>query len=167
MTKTEHFAPEELMCPCCGRGETQTDQRLIDMLEQLHKAMNAKSIVITSGYRCPSHDKEVGGTGDGMHTKGGACDIIVYKKNGLPYTSLTVAREAEKIGFAGIGIIDVYACHVDIRGKIQYANDHWYGNEATGENYKTFTGMGEEIYREDTYPCCPYCGKKIKIEKGE
>lgn len=167
MKKTEHFKPSEFLCPCCGRGENEIDQRLVDMLEKLRTALNAESIIITSGYRCNNHDREVGGSGSGMHTLGGAADIIAYKKNQQSYESLTIAREAEKIGFNGIGIIDAVACHVDIRGAIPYANNHWFGNEITGATYTTFKDKGEEIYFENTSPAiCPHCGGKIKIEKG-
>lgn len=168
MIATEHFKVNEILCPCCGRGESEMEQLIMEKLETLRENMNAKSIVITSGYRCNNHDKEVGGNGHGMHTLGGACDIVVYKKNGERYTSFAVAREAEKVGFNGIGIIDDSACHVDIRGYIKYANSHWFGNEKTNEIYTTFASMGEEVYYGDsvnkTY--CPHCGKKIMVIRG-
>lgn len=138
------------------------------MLEKLHTAMNAKEIWITSGYRCVKHDREVGGSGTGMHTLGGAADIVVFNMNGNAYSSFAIAREAEKIGFTGIGIIDNTACHVDIRGKIPYVNNKWFGNEKTGETYSTFAGKGEAIVESGSaYISCPHCGKKIKISKGE
>lgn len=171
MIQSEHFKPNEFLCPCCGRGEKEIDQLLVEKLEVLRENMNAKSIIITSGYRCKQHDKEIGGTGAGMHTTGGACDIVVYKKNGDRYNSFTIAREAEKIGFNGIGIIDNTACHVDIRGNIPYINNHWFGNEKTNEIYTTFAGMGEKIYYEENLGTtsrftCPHCGKVISVEKG-
>lgn len=167
MRETKHFKPKEFFCSCCGKGESEVNQILIDMLEKLHTAMNANAIYITSGYRCPKHDKAVGGSGAGMHTLGGAADIVVYRTEHIPYSSFTVAREAEKIGFTGIGIISNDACHVDIRGKIPYVNNHWFGNELTGETYTTFAGKGEKITNTEACINCPHCGKKIKVEKGE
>lgn len=164
MNNTEHFKDYEFMCPCCG--VEKMDNRIISMLETLRTALNAKSIVITSGYRCEKRDREVGGI-IGMHNKGGACDIIAYKKSGERYSAFTIAEQAEKIGFTGIGIIDSTACHVDIRGTIPYSNNHWFGNEQNGETYTTFSGMGEKIENVSHETLCPHCGKKIKIERGE
>lgn len=167
MTASKHFKVNEFLCPCCGRGEAEISQGLVAMLEKLREKMNSTAIIITSGYRCNQHDREVGGSGTGMHTKGGACDIVVYKENGLPYDSFTVAECAESIGFTGIGIIDDTACHVDIRGTIPYVNSKWFGNERTNEIYTTFKGMGRiEIVSRETTFACPHCGKNIIIKKG-
>lgn len=146
---TTHFDSSEFTCKC-GCGKVIVNRKLVDMLEQLHKLMNAKAIYINSGYRCEKHDKYVGGSGTGTHTLGYAADIRVQKKTGLYYNSYTVAEYAEIIGFGGIGVGlgDDVSCHVDIRQIGGYANKHWYGNEQTGANYKTFAGMGEKINTE-------------------
>ena len=151
MQISEHFASEEFACKC-GCGSCNVDSELIAKLEQLFKAMNAKYIFVSSGVRCPEHSVAVGGSRTDAHTKGIAADICVMKKNGEYYTAETIAREAEKIGFNGIGIIDNTYCHVDIRNSENFVNSHWFGNEMTGENYiSTFANVGEPIYNDSAH----------------
>lgn len=144
---SKNFSKSEFACKCCGKADINGD--LVNMLERLRTVMNASAIIITSGYRCPSHSVAVGGTATDAHTKGIAADIRVVKKSGQCYTAPTIAREAEKIGFFGIGIIDNLHCHVDVRNKNNYVNDHWFGDERTGDNYiTTFATMGEPIEKD-------------------
>ena len=153
-----HFDGTEFRCPCCGSLGKGIETELIRKLELLFDAMNAGAIIITSGYRCPPHSVAVGGYANDAHTKGIAADIKVRKIDGSYYKPETVAREAEKIGFSGIGIM-TNATHVDIRNAKNYYNSHWFGDERTGENIATFKNMGEPIKRDDnTFP------KKIRIK---
>ena len=151
MQISEHFSSEEFMCKC-GCGSCNVDSELIAKLEQLFTAMNAKYIFVSSGVRCPEHSVAVGGSRTDAHTKGIAADICVMKQNGNYYSSETIAREAEKLGFNGIGIIDNTYCHVDIRNSENFVNNHWFGNEMTGENYiQTFANVGEPIYSDTSH----------------
>lgn len=139
-----HFSKSEFACKCCNK--VNVDSELISMLERLYSEMNAKAIIITSGYRCPAHSVAVGGTATDAHTRGIAADIRVVKQSGQCYTAPTIARVAEKIGFTGIGIIDNLHCHVDIRNAHNYVNSHWFGDERNNDNYiTTFANMGEPI----------------------
>ena len=82
-------------------------------------------------------------------TKGIAADIIVYKSTGILYPSEIIAEAAERVGFTGIGIIDNTAVHVDVRCKDNYVNDHWFGDERTGDdNIKTFQKGTKFVSRE-------------------
>lgn len=146
---TQHFDESEFRCPCCGK--LVHDVTLSKRLEQLHKALNAKAIIITSGYRCPSHSVAVGGYANDAHVQGFAADVVAYKKSGSPYTAETVAREAEKLGFGGIGIISNDAVHLDIRDMHpEYPNMHWFGDERThNDNIATFQKMGEPIEEDE------------------
>lgn len=144
MKLTKHFDSSEFRCKC-GCGVENVDKRLVEKLETLRERLNASAIIISSGFRCPNHDRAVGGSGCGMHTLGGAVDIMALKEDKNPYTSLTVAEVSESVGFTGIGIIDNIYTHLDIRGTIPYINNLWFGNEKTGATYKTFKGMGEKI----------------------
>ncbi len=140
---TEHFDSTEFQCPHCGKNEIQRD--FVERLEKLHKALNAKSIIVSSGYRCPTHSVAVGGYVNDAHVKGFAADIIAYKKkDGSPYDAFTVAKEAEKLGFGGIAPIDNHYVHVDSRDCNEYANHKWFGNEKTGETYNTFQNIQSE-----------------------
>lgn len=130
---TEHFDDSEFACKC-GCGIIKTNKKFVERLEKLHKAMNAKSIVITSGYRCPKHSVSVGGYSNDAHVRGFAVDIMVYKQDGSLYSASTIAHECEKLKFGGIGIISSTACHVDARDENPFDNSHWWGDERTGNN---------------------------------
>lgn len=152
---TEHFDESEFKCKCGCNGCVISVPH-VERLELLRSRLNAKSIVISSGYRCPSHSVRVGGSSNDAHVLGFASDIIAYKQDGTPYSSITVAKEAEKIGFGGIGLIDPHAVHVDDRDRNSYANNHWFGNEMTGNNnIPTFQTMESE----------PITGKTTKTLK--
>ena len=70
---TDNFTPSEFKCKC-GCGSNLTQQRLINSLQQARNRIN-KPIKIVSGYRCPEHNKAVGGKSNSAHTKGMAADI--------------------------------------------------------------------------------------------
>ena len=132
-----HFDKSEFRCQCGCGGETPS-KLLIEMLERLYKRMDAKAIIISSGYRCPSYSAKVGGFRNDAHTCNIAADLCVKKQDGSFYSSFDVAEAAEREGFGGIGIIDGTYIHLDTRHAEKYTNSHWWGNESTGENYSTF-----------------------------
>lgn len=135
MKLSEHFDSSEFMCSCCGQTRKMSDI-LISRLEQIHAYMNAKAVYINSGYRCPNNPY---GTKTDAHRLGLAADIRVQKQDGTYYTAQDIAEVAERIGFGGIGLMLPNACHVDTRDCEQYSNNHWFGNETTGDNWiRTF-----------------------------
>lgn len=162
MKLSEHFDSGEFVCEC-GIEHT-IDAELINKLEELFTAIGADAIMITSGYRCPDCSVKVGGTATDAHTRGIAADIIVRK--GHDYVnSETVAEYAEKVGFSGIGIIDVHAVHVDVRHKNNYVNSHWFGDERTGDdNIKTFI---RNVSHETFSTVITLDGKKYKLTLEE
>ena len=94
----KHFHPAEFACKgtnCCG-GANEIKPELVDMLDQVRGRLN-KPMHVTSGYRCPVHDKVVGGAGP--HVTGYAVDIAVSG-----YEAFAVLKLALAIGFTGIGV---------------------------------------------------------------
>lgn len=81
-------------------------EELVAKLELPYTALECSKIVVSSGYRCVSHDKSVGGNGNGQHTKGTAADICCYGKDGKPVSSKLVCRKAQDIGFTGIARVN-------------------------------------------------------------
>lgn len=135
MKLSEHFDSSEFKCSCCGK-EIKMSSLLIERLEKLFQLMGAKAIYITSGYRCNNNSY---GSPTDAHRKGLAADIKVETQENTFYTGADIAEAAERIGFGGIGIMEPDACHVDTRDSEPYVNNHWFGNETTGDNYiKTF-----------------------------
>ncbi len=124
---SDHFNLSEMRCKCGKNHNTLLDTALIEKLEQLREKLNCSQIVVNSGYRCSEHDRRVGGTGGGMHTKGMAADIVCYDKSGNMIYSGDVCCAAQDIGFGGIANIDksYTAVHVDTR-----TGSKWYGDEA-------------------------------------
>ena len=86
-----YFRPEEFDCKCkkCkdngeGRGIDMMEHYFLQMLDDArHKA--GIPFVITSGYRCPSHNKAVGGVANSAHTKGLAADIACSDERSRGY----------------------------------------------------------------------------------
>ena len=124
-----HFNITEFRCKCGGKHDTPLDDTLIDKLEQLFTALDCGKIIVSSGYRCYSHDKSVGGNGTGYHTKGMAADICCYNKKGSIISSKLVCCKAQDIGFGGMANINTSYTytHVDVR-----TGGRWFGNEIYG-----------------------------------
>lgn len=143
---TEHFDSKEFACQCCGRDDI--NKELVERLEKLFAAIGADKIIISSGIRCPDYSVSVGGYRNDMHVNKGAADLVVYK-NGKEMSSFAVCAIAEDLGlFNGIAVIDDAYVHLDIRGVIPYSNNHWFGNEVSGENYTTFKSYLPSWYKD-------------------
>ena len=129
-----HFNVQEFKCKCGMEHKILIADELIEKLEKLYDVLDCSKIIVTSGYRCPAHDKAVGGTSSGQHTKGNAADIVCYGQDGQPISSKLVCCKAQNIGFGGIAnITEAYtSTHVDVR-----TGYRWLGNEVV--NYHTVT----------------------------
>lgn len=94
----KYFHLNEFECHCkCGRAEM--NQIFLGALDQLRERFG-KPLVVTSGYRCPSHNVKVSKSGpNGPHTTGKAVDLAVSR--GDAYQLLRLAQD---MGFTGIGV---------------------------------------------------------------
>ena len=109
----KYFKLEEFKCPCCG--EVHMDDKFLSMLD-LARTIAGIPFVITSGYRCKKHNKEIGGVPDSAHTKGLASDIRV--NNSIERYMIVVSLL--QAGFNRIGIGSDFI-HVDCdESKPQY-----------------------------------------------
>lgn len=123
---SENFNSSEFDCHgsgCCS--ETIVNPKLVEYVQKIRDHFG-KSITVTSGYRCPVHNKRIGGATGSRHSKGDAADIVV---SGV--APREVAKYAESIGIKGIGLYETNAdghfTHVDTRD----VKSFWYGqNEA-------------------------------------
>ena len=67
-----HFARHEFICACCGREEMDPD--FLFRLA-LARAEAGVPFIINSGWRCVTHNRQVGGSPDSSHKHGYAVDI--------------------------------------------------------------------------------------------
>lgn len=148
-----HFNASEFQCKCGKPHDFQISDELIQNLETLREALQCKNIHISSGFRCPAHDKAVGGKGNGKHTKGLAADVVCNAKNGAPISSKVVSCKAQDIGFCGIANITAAytSTHLDMR-----SGKKWFGDETRGTSWAC-----DDLYR---YYGIPREKEKVKCE---
>lgn len=141
-----HFNVREFRCKCGGTHDILISSELIDKLEQLHAAFHCSKIIVTSGYRCPTHDKNVGGNGSGQHTKGTAADICCYAQDGSIISSKLVCCKAQDIGFTGIANIDssYQYTHVDVRTGYPWYGDEVYGTGTVTDDFYSYYGVSKQ-----------------------
>ena len=70
-----HFSDAEMRCSC-GCGANGCDPALLDALEAFRAAVGLP-VIIESAYRCPDHNKAVGGSLASQHLLGLAADVRV------------------------------------------------------------------------------------------
>ncbi len=100
-----HFSTRELSDRASGSLPVDVSH-LVDHLEQLRAICGDRPLEILSGYRSAATNARVGGATDSQHLYGRAADI--------PSGYATV-DQAERAGFSGIGELDGWATHVDVR----------------------------------------------------
>lgn len=143
---TEHFKSSEFRCIASQTHspvhEYKVDDDLVFGLEKLFTVIpelfgiTVSKIIVTSGYRCYTHDIEVKGNGCGAHVSGQAADICAYDDANKPIDSRLVCCAAQEIGFRGIANItaEYIYTHLDTKDrKLSNGTSYkWYGNEIHG-----------------------------------
>lgn len=133
---TKHINSREIRCKCGKMHATLYDTETLDKIEKLISAVadyhNATPdnthIYISSGYRCPDHDKAVGGNGSGTHTAGYALDFRM-SANAKDVDNRVIAALAKDMGFTGIGIMCGGYIHVDNAPVSMHGGRKWLGDE--------------------------------------
>lgn len=92
-TKYPNFRKSEFKCPDCGGYGNGIASSLLDVLQDLRDKYG--SLVITSGYRCPSYNKRVGGVSNSKHMSGQAADF--YFSSGILGNQNTRIRVRDEI----------------------------------------------------------------------
>lgn len=104
---TNYFERSEFECKCgCGRNEI-SKELIIKLNQARHEAKTP--FVITSGYRCPSHNKSIGSLPSSSHPKGLAVDIKAENSN----HRMQIIKGLIGSGFSRIGISKKFI-HADI-----------------------------------------------------
>jgi uncharacterized protein YcbK (DUF882 family) len=116
------FIPEEFECQCknkrCVGKEPQMRMNplLLQALNRVREEFK-KPIIVTSGFRCPDHNKAIGGAIKSQHLQGTAADIrpASGKKEDLEELYQLCKKE---LGFTGLGDgRPKNFVHVDVRQK--------------------------------------------------
>ena len=122
MQITEHFRYNEpsIRCQCCNRLIiNDLFYRHMSKLETLRQELGF-ALLFNSGYRCPPHNKAVGGSENSMHTKFASDirpEIIQGEDIALFEIKLrSIEEKAEELHFGGIGVYDEFI-HLDCRDK--------------------------------------------------
>ena len=130
-----NFKVYEFSCKgsgCCST--TVIDEELVKYIQKIRNHFK-KPVIINSAYRCPTHNKAVGGATNSYHAKGKAADIRI---TGVAPSE--IAKYAESIGIKGIGLYetakDGFFVHIDTRTTKSF----WYGQKQLKRT--TFGGNG-------------------------
>lgn len=108
---SKNFSRHEFACRCCDRAEI--NQRLVDALQEL-RDLAGLPVGVTSGYRCPEHNRAIGGAPRSQHLLGTAADISV--RGMTPGQMYRLAEDVEAFRNGGIGVYpDKGFIHVDVR----------------------------------------------------
>lgn len=116
---SDNFISTEFDCQgkgCCSA--TLIDNCLVEYLQQIREHFR-KPITISSGYRCATHNANVGGASQSYHMRGQAADIVI-----AGITPAQVASYAESIGIKGIGLYSSFT-HIDTRATKSF----WYSDK--------------------------------------
>ncbi len=106
---SKFFKRSEFACKC-NCGYDTIDAELLQVLTDLREHFG-KIVLISSGARCESHNKMIGGSSKSKHLLGKASDIVV--RGYEPHEVATYLR-AKYPDTYGIGEYDTF-CHVDVR----------------------------------------------------
>lgn len=141
---TKHINAQELRCKCGGTENIKFNMDLLNKVEQLMTLIGADKIIISSGYRCPKHDRNVGGSGSGPHVDGHAIDCCIYK-NGKPVNTKYISCIAQDMGFRGIANITAGYdyIHLDMKNRTYYGNELINYNTVTN-NFYSYYGLTKE-----------------------
>lgn len=147
---TPHFKIQEFRCKCGGKHTIKINDELVPSLEILMKAIGATKAIPSSGHRCSTHDRRVGGYGSGPHPEGNGVDICFYNGN-KPINTRYVACIAQDLGlFNGIANINTTYTHIHLDKKESriYKGDETVSyNTVTTDFYKYYKLTKNEVYK--------------------
>ncbi len=110
---TRNFSRSEFACQgidCCGNS-SPVAMALVDALQQLRDLVG-QPLIVTSGFRCRTHNHNIGGAENSQHCLGTAADISCP---GIDPAKLAALAETIPVfATGGIGIYPAWV-HVDIR----------------------------------------------------
>ena len=117
MQLTKNFSKEEFNCNCgCEMPEDilENIKLLAVQLQKVRDYYN-RSITINSGYRCETHNEEIGGVSNSQHLYGKAADIVVEDTEPFEvHDDVLYMIKTCDLDIGGLGEYNTFT-HVDIR----------------------------------------------------
>lgn len=143
---TKDFNVSEFKCKCGKSHKTYISEELVQKLQYMKDLVKADYVLISSGYRCSTHDRNVGGYGSGPHVDGYAADCTFIKDN-KPINTKLLSCVAQDLGFMGIANItsDYSYIHLDMKGRVYKGNEIINYNTLTNDFYSYYGITKEEI----------------------
>lgn len=92
-----NFSKSEFDCKHTGHNKMHPE--FLAKLQELREALGFP-LIISSGYRDPTHPAEARKARPGQHSQGIACDILAM--DGA--TAFKIVQKALELGFTGVGI---------------------------------------------------------------
>ena len=134
-TKYPNFKKSEFKCPC-GKCNGYGDGIASSLLVTLQKLRDKYGkLQITSGYRCTSHNKEVGGSTNSKHTKGQAADFYIDGFNSQS-KRVDMVNELKKTEYYNYSYTNVNGSHPNM-GNVVHVDTKLVDPEEDTD-YKTF-----------------------------
>lgn len=107
---SQHFAAREFVCR--DGSFFPMDRALTDLLQQLRDRLG-RPVRVTSGYRSPAYNTQIGGAANSMHLYGRAADI---QADGVRPEAVAALAESLMPDRGGIGLyVGQGFVHVDTR----------------------------------------------------
>ena len=127
---TEHFSWREAACKC-GCVMPSLVRRNVEILAEHLEVVRlelGRPLTITSWYRCPARNAQVGGARKSIHLTGLAVDLKVGGLSG-PQIASRIDRliSDERIPDGGIGVYAQFPnmCHFDVRTVAGKSRARW------------------------------------------
>jgi uncharacterized protein YcbK (DUF882 family) len=117
MKLTNNFNKSEFECNCGCEMPNEVFLQIQKLASQLQciRDFIRFPIKITSAYRCPSHNKEIGGVSNSQHVLGKASDIQVSDSSPEAiYQVIDTLAEYGHVLQGGLGLYNTFT-HYDIR----------------------------------------------------
>ena len=113
----KYFTQDEFRCKHCGQLPTEgMDARLLAVLEEARQQAGSP-IIVSSGYRCAVHNKNIGGASQSYHVQGMAADVYSHSLD--VYSLKNIIKEAmvrQKLQGGLQEYVEQEFVHVDVRG---------------------------------------------------
>ena len=114
---TKNFKLKEFKCKCGCDMPLEVYENIIKLSSQLQflRDYTGRPITVNSGYRCPDHNKKIGGSKRSQHMLGKAADITIQSLK--PAEVFVIIEDLIDMGHmlqGGLGLYDTFV-HYDIR----------------------------------------------------